>query len=103
MTAGHVDIARNLKIIEGLKVQLLSVVASLFSGLYSGSQDDVLEALGAAVVILFSMADRLGIDVRQIDSAVAEILQTRADNPDNSLRRFEAELLNYWQSRSGNS
>ena len=30
MRANRVDIARNLKIIEGLKVQLLSVIAELF-------------------------------------------------------------------------
>ncbi len=77
MRANRVDIARNLKIIEGLKVQLLSVIAELFSGLYRGLESNVLE----------------------IDMAVEEKLQDRAANPDNSLRQFEEELLEYWRGR----
>ncbi|MGI6362690.1 MAG: MazG-like family protein [Bacillota bacterium] len=99
MRANRVDIARNLKIIEGLKVQLLSVIAELFSGLYRGLESNVLDALSAAIVILYSMADRLGISIRQIDMAVEEKLQDRAANPDNSLRQFEEELLEYWRGR----
>ncbi|MDD4657596.1 MAG: MazG-like family protein [Eubacteriales bacterium] len=99
MTANRIDIARNLKIIEGLKVQLLSVIAELFSGLYRGLEDNVLDALSAAIVILFSMADRLGISIRRMDMAVEEKLQDRAANPENSLRQFEAELLSYWRGK----
>ncbi|HBI56364.1 MAG: MazG-like family protein [Eubacteriales bacterium] len=99
MTANHIDIARNLKIIEGLKVQLLSVIAELFSGLYRGLEDNVLDALSAAIVILFSMADRLGISIRRMDIAIEEKLQDRAANPENSLRQFEAELLSYWRGK----
>jgi hypothetical protein len=99
MTANRVDIARSLKIIEGLKVQLLSVIAELFSGLYKGLEGNVLDALSAAIVILYSMADRLGISIRQIDMAVEEKLQDRVANPDNSLRQFEGELLNYWRGK----
>jgi hypothetical protein len=102
MTANRIDIARNLKIIEGLKVQLLSATAELFSGLYRGQEDNVLDALSAAVVILFSMADRLGVSIRSLDLAVEEKLQERAVNPDNSLRHFEAELLDYWRGRQKN-
>lgn len=97
--ANRIDIARNLKIIEGLKVQLLSVIAELFSGLYRGMESNVLDALSAAIVILYSMADRLGISIRQIDMAVEEKLQDRAANPDNSLRQFEGELLDHWRGR----
>lgn len=97
MNAERIDIARNLKIIEGLKVQLLSVVTELFSGLYRGVEDNVLDALSAAIIILFSMANRLGISIRQIDMSVEEKLQERTANPDNSLRQFEEEFLNYWR------
>lgn len=99
MVENRIDVARNLKIIEELKVQLLSVTAELYSGLYRGREESVLDALGAAVVILFSMADRLGIDIRRLDATIEEILQDRVGAPDNSLRNFEIELLSYWRGR----
>ena len=99
MTPHRIDIARNLKIIEGLKVQLLTAIAELFSGLYQGAEDNVLDALSAVVVIMFSMADRLGISIRRMDMAIEEKLQDRAANPENSLRQFESELMRYWRGK----
>lgn len=95
------DIARNLKIIEGLKVQLLSVTAELFAGLYRGAEEHVLDALSAAIVILFSIANRVGISIRRLDMAIEEKLTERVQNPDNSLRQLEQELLDYWQGKRG--
>lgn len=96
------DIARNLKIIEGLKVQLLSVIAELFAGLYKGAEDRVLDALSAAMVILFSIANKVGISIRRLDMAVEEKLMERTQKPENSLRQFEQELLNYWSGKGPN-
>jgi hypothetical protein len=93
------DIARNLKILESLKVQLLTVTAELFAGLYRGVEDHVLDALSAANVILFSIAHLTGISVRQLDLAIEEKLASRVKHPDNSLRQFEEELLSYWRSK----
>jgi len=93
------NIARNLKLIDGLKVQLLKVIAELFSGLYRGAEEQVLDALSAACVILFSIADRVGISIRRLDMAVEEKLDERIKNPDNSLRDFERDLLTYWRGR----
>jgi len=93
------DLARNLKLLEGLKVQLLTVTTELFAGLYRGAEEQVLDALSAAIVILFSIANRVGISIRHLDMAVEEKLEDRAQNPDNSLREFEQELLSYWRGR----
>lgn len=96
------DIARNLKIIEGLKVQLLSVIAELFAGLYKGAEERVLDALSAAMVILFSIANKVGITIRRLDTAVEEKLMERTQKPENSLRQFEQELLKYWSGKGSN-
>lgn len=93
------DIARNLKLLEGLKVQLLAVISELFTGLYRGAEEHVLDALSAAMVILFSIASRVGLSIRSLDMAVEEKLAERVKNPDNSLREFEQELLIYWRGR----
>lgn len=91
------DIARNLKLLEGLKVQLLAVVAELFAGLYRGAEEHVLDALSAAIVIMFSIGNRAGLSIRRLDMAVEEKLEERAKNPENSLREFEQELLCFWR------
>lgn len=93
------DIARNLKLLEGLKVQLLKVIAELFDGLYHGAEEHVLDALSAAVVILFSTASRVGLSIRNLDMAVEEKLRERVKNPGNSLREFEQELLVFWRGK----
>lgn len=93
------DIARNLKLLEGLKVQLLNVIAELFGGLYRGAEEHVLDALSAAVVILFSIANRVGVSIRSLDIAVEEKLRERVKNPENSLREVEQELLAYWRGK----
>lgn len=95
------DIARNLKILESLKVQLLSVIAELFAGLYRGAEEQVLDALSAALVILFSIANRVGLSIRRLDIAVEEKLEDRTQKPENSLRQFEQELLDYWRGKRG--
>lgn len=95
------NIARNLKIIEGLKVQLLTVVAELFAGLYKGAEEQVIDALSAAVVIMFSIANRVGISLRRLDMAIEEKLADRVKNPGNSLREFEKEFLEFWRGKSG--
>lgn len=95
------DIARNLKILESLKVQLLSVTAELFAGLYRGAEEQVLDALSAALVILFSIANRVGLSIRRLDMAVEEKLEERTQKPENSLRQFEQELLDYWRGKRG--
>ncbi|MTI93919.1 MAG: hypothetical protein FH749_00290 [Firmicutes bacterium] len=92
-------IAQNLKILEELKVQLLSVIAELFSGLHRGLETQVLEALSGALVIIFGIARRAGISFRELDQAVEEKLVERVENPRNSLRETEQQILTYWRGK----
>jgi len=90
------NIAQNLKILESLKVQLLAVTTELFSGLYRGMDEQVVDALSSAIIILMSISSRVGISHRRLDRAVEEKLKERIENPKNSLRDMERELLAFW-------
>lgn len=61
----EVDITRNIKIIEGLKSQILIEIAALFRSLVSGFKEDAREEIGDAVaniiIIALLLAKRLGI------------------------------------------
>lgn len=66
----EVDITRNIKIIEGLKSQILTETAAMFRSLVSGFKEDSREEIGEAVaniiIIAFLLAKRLGITYNAI-------------------------------------
>ncbi|MGE5472956.1 MAG: MazG-like family protein [Ignavibacteriales bacterium] len=68
--SAEVDITRNIKIIEGLKSQILTEIAALFRSLVSGFKEDAREEIGDAVaniiIIAFLLAKRLGITYNAI-------------------------------------
>lgn len=99
--SGRQNIVRNVKIVESLKVQLLRAVAELMDGLFRGVEEQVLDALSGALVILLSMANKVGISMRRVDGAVVEKLEQRIRNPRNSLRDCDQEILRFWRSKRG--
>ena len=66
----EVDITRNIKIIEGLKSQILTEIAALFRSLVSGFKEDAREEIGDAIsnmiIIAFLLAKRLGVTYNSI-------------------------------------
>ncbi|MGE5328439.1 MAG: MazG-like family protein [Deltaproteobacteria bacterium] len=66
----EVDITRNIKIIEGLKSQILTEIAALFRSLVSGFKEDAREEIGDAIaniiIIAFLLSKRLGITYNAI-------------------------------------
>lgn len=99
--SGRQNIVLNLKIMESLKVQLLKAHAELFEGLFRGAEEQVLDALSGAVVILFSIANKVGISMRRLDAAVVEKLEQRVRNPRNSMRDCDEQILAFWRSKRG--
>lgn len=99
--SGRQNIVRSVKIVEGLKVQLLNAVAELMDGLFKGAEEQVLDALSGTLVILLSMAKKVGINLRRVDGAVVEKLEQRIRNPRNSLRDCDQDILRFWRDKRG--
>lgn len=67
-----VDIAKNIRMIEWLKAELLDNVSGLFRGFLKGNDKVLLDFLSNIVVFCYVLARRLGIDFRELDQSVVQ-------------------------------
>lgn len=69
------DITKNIKVIEFLKSELLTAVASLYQNLLKGTkvgQDVMQDILANLVLVTYLLGKRLGISYSLIDSSILE-------------------------------
>lgn len=69
------DITRNIRVIEFLKSELLTTVASLYQNLLKGTkvgQDVIQDILANLVLVTYLLGKRLGISYALIDSRMME-------------------------------
>lgn len=74
----NIDITRNIKVIEWLKSELLTALASLYEILAKGvknSQDAVLDILANIILVTYLLGKRLGVSFEKIDSKVENKLK----------------------------
>ncbi len=70
-----IDITKNIKIIEWLKSELLSSVASLFENLVKGinsSREAIIDILANIILVTYVLGKRLGINYSNLDMRVKE-------------------------------
>lgn len=60
-------IAQNMKMIEWLKVDLLSSVTALYRGMARASEELILEALTGTIITCYVLARRLGLSFSRLD------------------------------------
>jgi len=65
-----VDIARNIRVIEWLKTELVDTVAALFKAMLKNSHEAIEDALASMVVTVYVLARRLGVSFAQLDVRV---------------------------------
>jgi hypothetical protein len=68
----------NVKIIEGLKAELLCIIGDFFKILTKGSnvaQDAILDCISGAIIILYVLADRLGYSYVAVDDSMKKKLK----------------------------
>lgn len=64
------DVARNIRVIEWLKAELVGTVSALFKAMAKNSGEAIEDALASAVVTVYVLARRLGISFAQLDVRV---------------------------------
>lgn len=62
-----VDIARNIRVIEWLKAELVGTVSALFKAMVKNSEEAIEDALASMVVTVYVLARRLGVGFAQMD------------------------------------
>lgn len=71
----NIDITKNIKIIEWLKSELLTAIASLYELLAKGIQDShdaMLDAISNIILVAYLLGKRLGLSYESIDAKVEE-------------------------------
>ncbi|MGZ4030847.1 MAG: MazG-like family protein [Tumebacillaceae bacterium] len=66
----EMDIAKNIRMIEWLKTELLDNVSGLFRGLLKGNESVLRDFLSNIVVFAYVLARRCGIDFHELDRSV---------------------------------
>jgi len=72
------NIMANIKMIEKLKANLLSIIAEFYHLLTKGSnvaQDAILNCISGAVIILYVLAQKLGYSCKDVDDDMKKKLQ----------------------------
>lgn len=68
-----VDVASNAKMIEVLKAEFIAEAADVFRAcLGPAAKQDLLDTLGAAVLVAFALAKRCGISPEELSDEVVE-------------------------------
>lgn len=90
-------IAKNIKVIEWLKADLITSVSALFKSMLRGSEDRLLDALSSLVITCYILGRRLGINFSRLDLKVEAKLRQGIDE-DHEVERWYGDLstlLNY--------
>lgn len=72
------NIMYNVKIIEGLKAELLCIIGDLFKLLTKGSnvaQEAILDCISGAIIILYLLGEKLGYSFIAVDENVKKKLK----------------------------
>ena len=100
----EVNVMANIKIIDGLKAQLLCIIGEFFKLLTRGSniaQNSILECLSSAIIVLYVLAERLGYSFKEVDSTIKDKLQMGIKSEDEIEKEGKSlsKLKNYITNR----
>lgn len=63
-------IAKNIKVIEWLKADLITSVSALFKSMIRGSEEMLLDALSSLIITCYVLGRRLGLNFSRLDVKV---------------------------------
>ncbi|HOJ79169.1 MAG TPA: MazG-like family protein [Bacillota bacterium] len=78
MPSGNHDlnIAKNVKIIEWLKAEIVTSIGSLYQAMVVNSEEMIQEALATLMVSGYFLAKRVGISYEKLDERIAQKLES---------------------------
>ena len=87
----ELNIAKNVRLIERLKIDLASQLAIIYKALLSGSENLVAQALSGMMITCYLLGKRLGISYASLDRTLAFRLKEMA-NEGNEPERQSHDL-----------
>lgn len=88
----EIDIAKNLRVIEWLKADLVDTVGALFKSLLKKGDDAAGDALASIIIICYLLGRRIGIDFTRTDVQIISKLNNSIDNAPES-EQWNTDLL----------
>jgi hypothetical protein len=88
------DILRKLRLIEGLKADLLTEVGKLYQAMARNKREAIGEALAQIIISAFVLGRRLGIDYPQMDELINNRLGTNI-NQEPEIERWFGDMSEY--------
>mgnify|MGYP001435681963 CR=1 FL=1 len=76
----ELDVAKNLKMIDWLKAELVDSVAELFKALLKNGHEAVSDALASIMIICYLLGQRVGVSFLSVDAKMKEKLRISVDN-----------------------
>lgn len=67
--------AKNIRVIDWLKTEVLDQIANLFKGLHHANQNMIMDSLSSLLVTIYVLARRMGLPFRELDQAVTTKLR----------------------------
>lgn len=71
----NVHIAKNIKVMEWLRAEIVEQVANLFKGLFQGKESYIIDSMASLLIAVYVLARRIGIPFHKLDKAILEKLQ----------------------------
>ena len=96
------NIAKNVRIIEWLKAEIVSGIGSLFKAMVKNSEDAIIDSLASIIMGCYFLSKRLGFSFAKLDSKIEQRLQT----PQMQEHEIEAwygdvtNLLHYFKEKN---
>lgn len=87
-----IDIAKNLRVIEWLKADLIDNVGALFKSLLRKGDDMTEDALAAIIIICYLLGRRMGVNFSNIDMLIRTKLNNSLGNADEG-EQWDTDLL----------
>jgi len=75
----NVHIAKNIKVMEWLKAEIIEQVGGLFKGLFHGKETFIIDSISSLIIAIYVLARRVGIPFHKLESAVLEKLQNHLE------------------------
>lgn len=87
----EVGIAKNIKVIEWLKADMLTSMSVLFKGMLRGSEEKLLDALASIIVTCYVLGRRLGIGFSRLELKIEAKLREGIQH-DHEMERWYGDL-----------
>ncbi|SFI69694.1 MazG-like family protein [Thermoflavimicrobium dichotomicum] len=83
--------AKNVKVIDWLKTEILDQIANLYKGLHYANRHFIIDSLSSLIVSVYILARRVGLSFRELDQAVIEKLREHK-NEGHQLEEWYGDL-----------